>query len=206
MKKKLLIGGAIGATIAVAAFAQMSPHDSRPPGPKTRAEVQAMVADHFKAADTNKDGFVTKVEFTAARDAMKAKMDAMRAEHRGKMFAKLDKDGNGSLSKAEFDAPPPPGGHEGPGGPGPDGPRHGHRGRGGPMMYRGMMGGGFGGDRWFDRADANKDGKLTLAEASAGPLAMFDKADTNHDGTISSEERKAAFEAMRGRWKDRKAD
>jgi hypothetical protein len=60
------------------------------------------------------------------------------------------------------------------------------------------------GDKWFDRADANHDGKLTLAEASAGPLAMFDRADTNHDGTISPDEHKAAMEKMRGMMKDRK--
>jgi hypothetical protein len=48
------------------------------------------------------------------------------------------------------------------------------------------------------------DGKLTLAEASAGPLAMFDRADTNHDGTISPDEHKAAMEKMRGMMKDRK--
>ena len=74
------------------------------------------------------------------------------------------------------------------------------------MMHRGMMPGGFGGDRWFDRADANKDGKVSLAEASAGPLAMFDRVDTNHDGKISPEERSIAFEGLRGPRKDRRAD
>ena len=57
---------------------------------------------------------------------------------------------------------------------------------------------------WFDRADANKDGKVSLAEAQAGPLAMFDRVDANHDGTISPEERQAARAAMRAKWQERR--
>ncbi len=215
MKKNLMIGGgfaaALLASVGAIAVAQM------PDGPpKTRAELQAKIAEHFQKADANKDGYVTQAEFDAAREAMKAKMGAMHAEHRDKMFAMLDKDGNGSISKAEFDAAPPP--HpRGPDGPGPDGMGpgdgehmgHGERGmrhgmHGGRMMFihHAMMGG-MGGEGWFERADTNKDGKLTLAEASAGPLAMFDKVDTNHDGTISPEEHKAAFAAMRAKWQAR---
>ena len=60
--------------------------------------------------------------------------------------------------------------------------------------------GGFG-QKWFARADANKDGRVTLAEANATAMARFDKADANHDGTISPDERKAAHEHMREAWK-----
>lgn len=217
MKKTLMIGGALATAIAAAtAFAQMPPPPGGPGGPPpfpaTRAELQAKIAEHFKAADTNKDGFVTKAEADAAREAMKSKMraqhEAMRAEWRAKKFAELDKDGNGAISKAEFTAPrvPPADGAGRPDRPGKDG--HGfrgdRRGPGGPEGRRGPGGhgfgpGGFGGERWFERADTNKDGKLTLAEASAGPLAMFDRIDTNHDGKISPEERDIAFGGLRGR-------
>jgi len=218
MRKALLIGSALAAVAAAAAFAQMPP-----PGgmmrPMTRADVQARSAEYFKRADANMDGFVTKAEFVAARDAMKAKIIATHeerwAEHRDRMFARLDKDGDGAISKAEFAAAPPAGDHDdarehhGHGGSGVDGPgafrghgmRH-NRMRGHDGMGMGMMGG----DRWFDQADANKDGKLSLAEAMAPALARFDKVDTNKDGTISSEEHEAAFAAMRGQWKDNKAD
>jgi Ca2+-binding EF-hand superfamily protein len=199
----------------MAAIAQMPPHDHdgmRPP--VTRSELQAKIADQFKAADTNGDGFVTKAEFDARRDAMRQKFEAKRAEHRDREFTMLDTNHDGSLSKSEFMTPPPHG-HDGPGGrdmpPGADpeggpddGPGgHGHHWRG-HGMRGGHMGMGMMGGKWFDRADASHDGKLTLAEASAGPLAMFDRVDTNHDGTISPEERKAAREMFRDRMKDKR--
>ena len=48
--------------------------------------------------------------------------------------------------------------------------------------------GGFGG-HLFDMADANKDGRVSLAEAQAAALAHFDSADANHDGKITPDER-----------------
>jgi hypothetical protein len=48
----------------------------------------------------------------------------------------------------------------------------------------------------FARTDANKDGKVTAAEMSAGPMAMFDRADTNKDGVLSPEEQMAGIRAM----------
>jgi hypothetical protein len=44
---------------------------------------------------------------------------------------------------------------------------------------------------WFTRIDANRDGRVTLAELSAAPLANFDRIDANHDGILSPEERAA---------------
>jgi hypothetical protein len=41
----------------------------------------------------------------------------------------------------------------------------------------------------FEMADANHDGKVSLAEAQAAALAHFDKADLNHDGKITPDER-----------------
>ena len=50
----------------------------------------------------------------------------------------------------------------------------------------------------FERADADKDGRVSLTEALAKRLALFDKVDTDKDGKISPEERKAARE----KWRD----
>jgi hypothetical protein len=214
MKRKtsfLVAGGALAATLAIAGFAQAMPHDHMGHHmPMKRAELQAKIGEQFALADTSKDGFVTKAEFDARRAAVRQEFDAKRAEHRGEIFAMLDKNHDGVISKDEFMAAPPPGDRHGPGGPGgpdmpppppgmgPDGGPGDHggpgeHGRHGGHFMRGHMGLNMGmGDKWFDRADANHDGKLTLAEASAAPLAMFDRADTNHDGTISPEEAKAA--------------
>ncbi len=168
----------------------------------------------MQMADANKDGNLTKAELTAALTARFAKMDvngdgkvtkeerdAKRQARFDERFVKLDADKNGQISKTEFAAA-----HEDrmekrderraeggkPGGPGGR-----HMGRGhhrGPGMA--MMGG--------RGADANKDGTLTRDEFMARPIAMFDKADTNRDGTVTAAEMKAARDAMRVEWKDRK--
>ena len=46
---------------------------------------------------------------------------------------------------------------------------------------------------WFAAADANHDGKLTLAEMSADAARFFARLDTNHDGELLPEE-VAAYE------------
>jgi len=193
-----VLGTALAASLAVTGYAQM------PEGPpKTRAELQQRLAQHFKKADANGDGFVTKAEFQAARSAMKDEMEARHREHREKMFAMLDTNKDGQLSKEEFTAPH----HDRMDGP--DGGKDDHGAMmHGDMTHHGMHGHmammmmGPRGDAWFDRADANHDGKLSLAEASAGPLAMFDKVDSNHDGTISPQEHEAASASMRARWRE----
>jgi Ca2+-binding EF-hand superfamily protein len=190
--RKYLIGASVAALLAVPALAFQHGDHEGPMGPQTRAEVQAKVKEHFAKIDANHDGVVTQAEFEAHHAAMKAEWEAKRAERRAELFAKLDTDKNGQLSKAEFTAARPDR---------PEGGEGGHNGhwrdhhRMGMSMGRGGMGGG-----WFARLDANKDGKVTLAEAEAKALQMFDKADANHDGTVTPEERKAAWQAMRGEW------
>ncbi|MBD3760487.1 EF-hand domain-containing protein [Rhizorhabdus sp.] len=191
-KTPWIAGAALAATMtAAAAFAAV------PDGPpRTRAEVQARVTEHFKKLDANGDGYVTKDEADAARAKMREAFAEKRGERRAGHFAMLDKDKNGSLSKDEYMAPPPRAeGKDGPGGKH-DGMHGGHR-----MKRHGGMGMGMGG-KMLERADANKDGKVSLAEAQTSALAMFDKVDANRDGTISPEEHKAARDAMRAKWKD----
>jgi EF hand len=57
------------------------------------------------------------------------------------------------------------------------------------MRMHGAGMGGMGG-HMFDKADANHDGRVSLAEAQALALAHFDRADVNHDGRVTREERK----------------
>lgn len=203
-KTPWIVGAAMASVLAVTGLAHAMPgdHDGRMGPPKTRAELQAKITEHFKQADANKDGAVTKAEADAAREAMKSKFAEHRAERRSEHFAKLDADKNGQLSKEEFSAPRERGDHKdgdrAGGGDGHGGKHWGHRGMRG---HHGAMAMGMRGP-WFERADANKDGKVTLAEASAGPLEMFDKADANKDGTISPEEHQAARAHMRAKWQE----
>jgi Ca2+-binding EF-hand superfamily protein len=205
-KTPWIVGAALASALALTGLAHAMPggDEGRMGPPKTRAELQAMIAGHFKAADADKDGIVTRAEADAAREAMKAKYSERRAEMREHHFAMLDTDKNGQLSKEEFTAPREHGGKDG---------KHagrGHEGHGDKMGHHGWRGhhGGAGGmgfamrGQWFERADANKDGKLTLAETEARPLEMFDKVDTNKDGTISREEHQAARTMMRAKWKE----
>lgn len=148
-------------------------------------------------ADANHDGTVTRAELTTALEARFARLDAnhdgkidqadrdiLRQQRLDARFAALDTDRNGQISKAEFVA-----GHEGRDGGGLNREgrdHHGHGMRGGPDG--GMM----------------KDGVIAKADFMARPLAMFDKADANHDGKVTAEEMKAARQAFRDGWKDRK--
>jgi len=201
------------------------------PAPMSRVDLEAKLKAQFAEQDANKDGFVTREEVAAQREArVKAAM--------GRMFDAMDGNKDGSISRAEFDAhhasmrmdmPPMPGGPDAPavlmmhGG---DGrqvetimiPRSGADGAkvpapsiaGGPrvIVQTRVMGGPLGGmitERSFATADANTDAKLTEAEVSAAALAQFDRLDTDKDGVLSAAERGAEAKAMRKMWRKGKA-
>lgn len=200
---KLLIGAAaIG--LVTPALAQVAPAPSPAPAPATqrapiaakvhtRAEVQAHVAQMFARLDTDRDGFVTRAEADSARESMRARfgerMKTHGEEHRGQAFERLDTDKDGAISRSEWDA----------------GRQHreqrivmrreqragGAQRTGG--MHRMMMLGG----RMFEMADANRDGRVSLAEAQAGALQHFDMMDSNRDGRITPDERMQMRQRMR---------
>ena len=201
--KKFAIGASLAALIAIPALA----YQASPPADKdrveTRAEVAAQVKDHFARMDINKDGVVTQDEIKAGRDARMKE----RADQR---FAALDTNKDGQISRAEFDAGREQGRErfaERRGGGDGDhkaGAGH-HRGDRGDRMRGHRWGGGDRGGHGFAMMDANKDGKVTLAEATAARLAWFDKIDTNKDGKVTSDERKAAFAKMRAEHAEHRA-
>jgi Ca2+-binding EF-hand superfamily protein len=163
---------------------------------------------HFTKLDANKDGFLTKAEADAAAhavherveqrmdkrgDAMfarfdankdgkvtRAEADAVFAAHKGsrkdgkaapswdKFAGRLDTDKNGAVSNAEFDA-----GHA----------KFAER-AAESGSKRGLAG------NMFTTADSNKDGKVSLAEATATATAHFDKVDANKDGKLTRDERR----------------
>jgi len=116
----------------------------------------------------------------------------MHGQMEDKMFKDADTDGDGAISKAEFDAV--------------------HARRFKEMdtnndgkitrdemkaMREKMMEKGK--DARFDEADANHDGALTREEAEKMPMLSknFDKVDANHDGKVTREEMDAEMEKMR---------
>jgi Ca2+-binding EF-hand superfamily protein len=189
MKKIVLGGAALAALAASAAFAH--PHGGEGPRagqPLTRADLEARIDARFARADADRDGYVTQAELRARAEAARARRGERRGPGRQAAFERLDTDRDGMISRAEFEARPAMRGERG------RGERLGVRGQGGARM------GGFGfGGRAFAAADANRDGRVSRAEARAGALAFFDRVDTNRDGTISLDERASARERFRPR-------
>ncbi|WP_309661778.1 EF-hand domain-containing protein [Sphingomonas sp.] len=216
---KYLLGGAIAASlVAIApAIAQTpAPAPVAPmvhnqawhgrPSVQTRAEVAAHVRTMFDRLDSNRDGSVTKAEAAAAKGQF-----AERHRHgggvggqmadRGAMFDRLDANHDGSISRAEFDAAHAQ--HQqymasrdqnG------DGRPNGSSMGGGRRMGGGHGMGGMGG-RMFALADSNRDGRVTLQEATNAALRHFDTADVNRDGQLSPEERMQMHQRMRAEHK-----
>jgi EF hand len=198
--KKILFAGAALAALATAAVAQPQGGRFRHAEPLTRAAVQAAVQARFAEVDSDRDGFVTEAEARARVEAHRAERRERRGERRAARFARLDANGDGSISRAEFDARPALRGED-------RADRREGRGQRGERRWRHR--GGHGGManlglRRFAALDADRDGRISFAEASGRALAMFDRADANRDGTVTAEERRAAREAFRGERRERR--
>lgn len=203
MGRSLILAG-MGLVFSIAAVAQAqdappAADRHRMQAPRTRTDVEARVRAQFAELDTNKDGVLTQDELRPHRPT-----DAERQAMRDKMFAAMDKDGNGQIDKAEFDAF-----HADrmrrDRGPGPDKTTDSRPGMDRPGLRRmhdwhGMMA-----RMMFARAAAGRGGKLTLADAEKVALDRFDTADTNHDGLLSDAERDAARQQMAARFRERRA-
>ena len=179
---------------------------------QTRDQMVAKVREHFAKMDTNRDGFVGADEMQAMRGQHKQKMGAMGGHHGDRMamgdgpmrdpakaFDRIDANRDGMISRDEFAK-----GREmrierkmvmkgTPGAPGMDGEH------GGMMkMHRmgGKMGGGMMGGGMMKMADVDKDGRVSLQEATTSALQHFDMADTNRDGRITPDERRSMHQKM----------
>jgi Ca2+-binding EF-hand superfamily protein len=204
----LLLAAPLNAQMAAHADHAMSEPPARPVPPMVRADIAAQVKAQFAKMDANKDGAIT-------RDEIAAHQAAQRKEMQDRMFANMDANKDGAISKGEFDAhhkdmarhmmmemdapdmPMPP-----PGRMAPEGPDK-------IIITRKIMGGpgGMIGDgHMFGMADADKDGKVTEAEALTYALGRFDQADTNKDGKITPDERRERRVDIRKVMRDRRAN
>lgn len=216
MKEFLFGAGAIvlaGAALAQTSAPQPAQHGVAAPHAApmarvdrehTRDEVVAKVRSHFTQLDANKDGFLTKEEAEAGRAVFKEKIREKRGErlaHRmerrdpAAAFDRLDTNKDGSISRDEFGKA-----HEQrverrivlkdsqAGTPAAGMPHHDMR------MHR--MGGAMIGGHMFAMADANKDNRVSLQEATDAAARHFDMADANRDGRITGEERRTIRRQM----------
>lgn len=213
--KEFLIGAA-GIVLAGAALAQAPVATPVPPAPpqvapvppappalreQSRTEVVAKVREHFAQLDSNRDGFLTKDEAEAGRKVMKervrARLGERRMEHHdpNAAFDRLDANKDGAISREEFAQHRErrierrivrKDGQTAAGAPGAP-----HQGLRMYRMGRTMMGG-----HMFAMADANKDNRVSLQEATDAAVRHFDMADANRDGRITPDERRQMHQQM----------
>jgi Ca2+-binding EF-hand superfamily protein len=217
MAKFLLGGAALAAVAGLVAIAPAGGQPVQPPMVKptpavplhTRAQVAAHVTTMFQRLDTNRDGFITRAETQAAMGNPANRQTGrpganrspeQRVAKRAKAFDRLDANGDGMISRDEFARAPAirqqqrlaeNGGQiRHPGHPGVFGKRPmGGMGLGVPMA--GLRG------RMFEMADVNRDGRVSLQEATAAAYRHFDMIDANRDGQVTREERLQARQPMR---------
>jgi hypothetical protein len=161
------------------ALAQSPVGPDRMMPPENRSDLKTQLEKHFDTVDANHDGALSVEE-------RKAGHARMRDEMRERVFARLDTDRNGSISKSEFEARPP----------------RDHQGGAvrGPGMRHGGMHGHMGGAMVMHRElAAYKDKPIPKTTFVNAGLGLFDRVDINHDGKISPAERDAARKAMRDR-------
>ena len=219
---KFLVGGLIAA-VAAPSLAQVAPVPPAPPAPRVapmpprppmppmamrtfnRSEVQAKIAKVFARVDANRDGFVTEQEMTTLhgqRDGI-AKVRELRQDggDPNAAFDRMDSNHDGMISRDEFakgrqvrvERIVMRGGPDGAG-------AH-------PMKMR-MEGGHMGmmmGAGILKMADANRDGRVSLQEATTLALQHFDTADANRDGQLTPDEMRAGHMKMREIRIERKA-
>jgi hypothetical protein len=156
-----LTAAVLAASIPALALAQ-APAETDEAKPVTRTELSSRLDEDYSDLDTNKDGKVDPAEINARLvKSAEAEIELIKKE-RDAAFAKIDTDGNGTISRAEFDARAKL-----------------------PTMKEPNA------KPFLDRFDANKDGTISKDEFRAPTISNFDKLDKNKDGTLSIAEQKA---------------
>jgi hypothetical protein len=149
-------------TFSAAAFAQNASAPAQGAQALSRTAYMQKVDGAFVAVDSNKDGFMDRMEIESAETKVMAARKTAVLRQREALFRNLDANKDGNLTIQEFNAKvvaaalPKPNAT--------------------PVL---------------GRLDTNKDGKVSLAENRAPSMAQFDRADTNKDGLLTPAEQSA---------------
>jgi Ca2+-binding EF-hand superfamily protein len=199
MNKFLLGGTALAALVAIApAMAQsgQAPTAQRAPAVQahSRAQLGTHVATMFQRLDANRDGFITREESQSGkgergarkgdRQSRADRATGQRVENRAAMFDRIDANRDGMVSRDEFTRAPMSREQR-------LAAASGQNRRQRQSGAHGMRGGGMAGlhGRLFDMADANRDSRVSMQEATAAAYRHFDMADANRDGQVTRDER-----------------
>jgi len=129
------------------------------PQPVSRVVYMSRVDQGFGTLDANKDGFASRAELEAAETRAMAARKARLIKQREAAFRQMDKDKNGSLSLAEYNA-----------------------------AIAAMPERKADATQLLNRLDTNKDGRVSMVENRAPANAQFERLDANKDGILSVEE------------------
>lgn len=113
-KTSLLAGAALLCLAAVPAHAQLRPNpaqifdtaDANQDGKITRDEFRAARSKNFARLDRNKDGFIDEKDKPRRLLARQGQDDADGEDRLAEMRKEFDSDGDGRISRAEFDNGP----------------------------------------------------------------------------------------------------
>jgi len=187
MKKFTILAGTAVLGMAAAGIALAQPTDAPAfdrNADVTRQQVIERTDQRFQRLDVNSDGRATADE---ARQAGEQR----RAERAGRMFERLDANRDGSVTRAEFDqAQAQRMARRG---------ERGEHGRGMGGRHRGHGWGGMRGEQMF-----GEQGFVTREQMRERALARFDRADANRDGTLTVAERQQAREQFRQHRQERR--
>lgn len=186
--RKTLIAAAALLTATAAAAQVATPTVGQPrDGIQTRAEAVQRIQKVFARADVNRDGFVTQAETQQMRGQMKGRRGNRMAQdgggRRAGAFDRLDANRDNMISRDEWARAESLRSER-------MGRREGMRGQ--RMGMRGMGGGAL-----LRAADANGDQRVSLQEATGAALGRFDRADANRDGRVTREERQQLRQTRR---------
>jgi hypothetical protein len=157
-----LTAAALLASIPAIALAQ-APAGADDSKPVTRIELSNRLDADYADLDANKDGKVDATEINSRLvKSAEADLEVIKKE-RDATFAKFDADGNGSISKAEFEA-------------------HAKL----PTIRQPDA------KPFLDKFDADKDGTISKDEFRTPTISNFERLDKNKDGTLSVAEQDAA--------------
>lgn len=151
MTMKLVLAAAV-ALSAAPLFAQAGPR------PLTRAEFLKANSSRFAVIDANHDGKIDRKEMAATQQRELAGARLRLQQQLAAKFQQLDTNKNGSLSLAEFQAAMP------------------------------NISTSETSDQLLARLDANKNGTVDANEYRASDLAKFNRADRNKDGVVTPAE------------------